>query len=106
MLAKILVGVVAAVAVTGVGVYYAMPDYYGAATCPGQKAAVAEGLPVSEGASCCAAMCPAEAATVEPASCCAAQAKTDSLAACVGGMALTSTKMAASAKAPAHCCEE
>ena len=108
MLAKILVGVVAAVAVTGVGIYYALPDY-GAATCPGYKATPPDGgLPVSEGAGCCGVTCPAETASTEPAGCCAAKGNTDTLAACIGGMALTSAKPVATSKAAghAHCCEE
>ena len=110
MLAKILVGVVAAIAVTGVGVYYAMPDYAQPGCCG--KSAGNLATPVSditecpvdgEVSSCCAAK--AVPVVSEGASCCAAKAKTsiDSLGACVGGMALTNVAPTAKAK---HCCEE
>lgn len=105
MLAKILIGVVAAVAVTGVGIYYALPDY-GAATCPGTLVSQCGTLPVSEGAGCCSVQCPTEATCSEVPPCCAAKAETDSLAACVGGMALTSAKPSAVSKAAPHCCDE
>jgi len=110
MLAKILVGVVAAIAVTGVGVYYAMPDYTQPGCCG--KSAGNLATPVSdlaecpvdgEMSSCCAAK--AVPAVSEGASCCAAKAttSTDSLGACAGGMALTNVSPVAKTK---HCCEE
>jgi hypothetical protein len=120
MLAKILVGVIAAVAVTGVGVYYALPDY-SQPTCPGHACPL-EGAAVSEGTGCCAAACPTETVAEQPGccaakvattvsetpSCCAAKGKSnaDSLGACVGGMALTTTGPTAATKAAAHCCDE
>ena len=105
MLAKILVGVVAAIAVTGV--YYAMPDYTQPGCCgksAGNPATDITECPVDgETPSCCAAK--AMPTVSEGASCCAAKAKTsaDSLGACVGGMALTNAPSAAKTK---HCCEE
>ena len=110
MLAKILVGVVAAIAVTGVGVYYAMPDYSQPGCCG--KSAGNLATPVSditecpvdgETSSCCAAKAVPTAS--EGAGCCVAKAKTsaDNLGACVGGMALTT---AAPTAKKAHCCEE
>ena len=109
MLAKILVGVVAAIAVTGVGVYYAMPDYAQPGCCG--KSAGNLATPVSDITECpvdgeTPSCCAAKAMPVsEGASCCAAKAKTsaDSLGACVGGMALTN---AAPTAKKAHCCEE
>ena len=111
MLAKILVGVVAAIAVTGVGVYYAMPDSH----CCGARNTAATGTPADtatecpgdgETPSCCAAKM-AVPTVSEGEGCCAAKAKTsaDSLGACVGGMALTNAPVAV--KKPAlHCCDE
>ena len=108
MLAKILVGVVAAIAVTGVGVYYAMPDSH----CCGARDTAANVTPCDsvaacpsdgETSSCCAAKTVPTAS--EGSGCCAGKAKTDadSLGACVGGMALTSTSPVAKTK---HCCDE
>ena len=105
MLVKILAGVMAAIAVTGVGIYYAAPDY-SLPTCPGHDCPL-EGVTVTEGDGCCGKTCPVEATTVETPACCAAKptASGDTLGACVGGMALTGTTLTAG-KAPAHCCEE
>lgn len=106
MLAKILVGVLAAVAVTGVGVYFALPhDEKGG--CCGKKDTAEQTLPVSEGATCCSAhTAKLDCTTEEPASCCAVKVNTvtpntDALSACVGGMAT-----AAPAKACVKCCDE
>lgn len=105
MLAKILAGVLAAVAVTGVGVYFALPDYSQPGCCG--KKNVQDTLPVSEGSSCCAAhtetACKADA---ESAACCAVKtsAGADGLSACVGGMA--SAAPAAGQKKCVTCCDE
>ncbi len=112
MLAKILVGVVAAIAVTGVGVYYAMPDYSQPGCCG--KSAGNLATPVSDITACpgdgeISACCAAKAvpAVSEGASCCGAKAttSTDSLGACVGGMALTNAPVAVK-KPVLHCCDE
>lgn len=100
MLAKILVGVLAAIAVTGVGVYFALPDHCQSGCSSKQNAQ--DTLPVSEGSSCCAAhveTCPGETTEV---SACIAPSNSDGLAACVGGMALSS----APAKTCVKCCDE
>lgn len=105
MLAKILVGVLAAVAVTGVGVYFALPDNETGGCCSKKAATEQPTLPVSEGSSCCAAHtakldCTAE----EPAPCCAVKTvatSADALSAATGGMAT-----AAPAKTCTKCCDE
>jgi hypothetical protein len=108
MLVKILAGVMAAIAVTGVGIYYAAPDY-SLPTCSSHDKAPVDGVAVSEGGGCCMLPGVSDASASETPSCCASTSTTnsDSLAACVGGMALTSTSPTTAAKAPAaHCCEE
>lgn len=110
MLAKILAGVLAALAVTGVGVYYATDGGCGhkcSGTAPAPTTTSADG-------DCCATLCSADqptdssacCATKATTSCCAAKAtSTDDLGACVGGMALTTAAPAPVGKS-VRCCEE
>ena len=109
MLAKILVGVVAAIAVTGVGVYYAFPEIAQSGCCHKDNATTAEvdaasACPSDGETSCC--LKPAATTDATP-SCCAGKAQTngDGLGACVGGMALTNATVTGPAKAT-HCCDE
>jgi hypothetical protein len=82
MFTKVIVGVVAAIAVAGAGIYIAMPD--SSSPCCSQKQAI-ESENTSECRSCCGA-------------------KAACLAACTGSIALISTT---SAKSAGHaCCSE
>jgi len=90
MALKILVGFLAAILVTGAGVYFAMPDH----TCRGSKCSTVGELPTSEGSSCCGL---AETATCP-----------DSIAACTGGtsVAVAQSNAAACSKKSIGCCDE
>lgn len=100
MLAKILVGLVAAMLVTGAGVYYAFSGSCDQHTCPGTST-----VTVSEGSSCCSqaakpSCCDGdhteEAACSEGKACCA-----DATAAFTGPAALTAKSSCKKA-----CCDE
>ncbi len=89
MFVKIIAGVLAAVAVTGVGVYVAMPDTPCGSCCPLNRTDSAP-LGTAEDAPGCCSM---TTCVVPPAS-------NESLAACTGGMSFVSTTKAK----PAHAC--
>ena len=98
MLAKILAGVIAAIAVTGVGFYYSLPSE-STGCCKGKTNSASTQVSADSQAnlSCCpgdmeTAACPAMA------TCCSSEA----LHACVGGMPTLEV-----GKAPStHCCAE
>ena len=86
MFAKVVAGVLAAVAVAGVGVYVALPETYSCHSCTNQRAL--ENVEISECKSCCMIAPP-----ISP------EAPNESLAAC-GGSAL----IAATAQPAPTCC--
>ena len=99
MFAKVIAGVVAAVVVTGVGIYVSNSDSHGYnSCCPISRALHGDTAPAStETPSCCAM--PA------PTSCSAPEAPNESLGACMGSTALVSTN--AKTKTATHtCCSE
>ena len=89
MFAKIAAGVLAAVAVTGVGVYVAMPETHCNGGCPLSRMNSAPVSEVSETPSCCSV----------PVACSAPAPQNESLGACTGAATL-----AATTKTPAHAC--
>ena len=96
MVAKILAGVVAALLVTGAGVYVA---FSGGA--PRDAVGETQTVSVSEG-SCCALKAQLACETINPA--CAGQTCTpDALAACTGSAVLAASPMTG---APGSCCQE
>lgn len=86
MFAKIVAGVLAAIAVTGAGIYVAMEDATPCHRCPLQSAALD-----SETPSCCSMPTSTEAPN-------------ESLAACAGSAAMISTSASTTAVHP--CCAE
>lgn len=78
MFTKVIVGVAAAIAVAGAGIYIAMPD--SSSACCTQKRAL-ETEDISECRSCCGAMAPT----------CTAEEPNECLAACTGSISLIST---------------
>lgn len=91
MFAKVIVGVVAAIAVAGAGIYIAMPD--SSSPCCSQTRGAA-----SESATECRSCCGAQAAT------CSADEPNECLAACTGPISLISTTPAK--PAGRTCCSE
>ncbi len=89
MFAKIAAGVLAAVAVTGVGVYVAMPETHCNGGCPLSRMQSAPVVEASETPSCCSM----------PVACTVPAPQNESLGACTGAATLVSTS-----KAPAHTC--
>ena len=91
MFAKIAAGVLAAVAVTGVGVYVAMPDTHCKSCCPLSRT---ESAPVTASVDEVPSTC-----SPEP-TCCIPIPQNESLGACTGAATLVSTGKAK----PAHAC--
>ena len=88
MFAKVVAGVLAAIAVTGAGIYVAVEDVSPCHRCPLQSNAA-----VSETPPCC--MMPASA-----------EAPNESLAACAGSAVMISTSTSSSCPIAAPCCAE
>lgn len=85
MIAKVVVGAIAAISVTVTGVYFAMPDY-STPCCSGKNNSAV----VSTDTSGCCSMAPAS-------SCCGDSPEampTDALAACTGSMSFATTECA------------
>ena len=90
MFVKIIAGVLAAVAVTGVGVYVSMPDSTCKSCCPLSRTEPAPLSTAEEAPGCCSLP---RACTVPP-------APNEGLAACTGAMSFVSATKAK----PAHAC--